>query len=63
MHGGTGDDQVTHAGQSRKGFSAAAQGHAQAGDLRQAAGHQGGLGIVAEAHAVTDPGTEGDDVF
>ena len=24
---------------------------------------QGGLGIVAEAHAVTDPGTEGDDVF
>ncbi len=36
---------------------------AQAGHLRQAAGHQQGLGVVPAAHAVAAAGAQGHDVF
>ena len=37
--------------------------HAQAGDLDQPAGDQGGLGVVAGRQAVEDAGGDGDDVL
>ena len=63
VHGGTGDDQVAHPGQAGEGVLPSAQGHPQAGHLRQPPGHQQGLGVVPTAHAVGAAGTQGDDVF
>ena len=34
MHGGAGDDQISNAGQSRKGLAFGAHGHPQTGDFR-----------------------------
>ena len=63
VHGSAGDDQVAHAGQTGKCGLLSAQRYAQPGDLRQTPGHEHGPGIIAKAHTVTDPRTEGDDVL
>jgi len=39
------------------------QGSAEPGDLRQPAGHQGGLGVVAKTQAVGNACAQGDNVF
>ena len=63
VHGGAGDNQVSHTGQSREGFPLGAQGETKPGCLRQAPGHEHGLCIVAEAAAVGNTGAQGNDVF
>ena len=51
------------AGEAGKGFAAAAAGYGEAGDFGDAAGHEGGGGVVAEADAGGDTGGDGDDVL
>ncbi len=63
MHGGTGHNEVADAGQSREGGLPGAQGDPQPGGFGEAPGHEHGLGVVAEAHAVHNSGAQGDDVF
>ena len=63
MHGGAGDDQVAHTGKPGEGFLFRTQRHAQSGGLRQATGHEHGLGVVPEAQTVGDTGAQGNDVF
>ena len=63
VHTGTGHDQVPHAGQSREGFGLTAHGNAQAGQLRVAAGDEGGLGVVAVAQAHGNAHRQRNDVF
>ena len=63
MHGGAGDDQVAHTGKPGKGFLFRTQRHAQTGGLRQATGHEHGLGVVPEAQTVGDTGAQSNDVF
>ena len=63
VHTGGGDDQIADAGQTRKGLHIAAHGHAQPGDLGNAAGDQGGTGVVAVAKAGGDANAQRDDVL
>ena len=63
MHAGGCHDQVPDAGQARKGVDVAAHGHAQAGDLGNAAGDQGRAGVVAVAKAGGDAHAQGDHVL
>ena len=63
VHAGAGDDQIAHAGQTRKGLGTAAHGHAQAAELGVAAGDEGGLGVVAVAQAHGNAHRQGNDVF
>lgn len=58
-----GREQVADAGEASEGRVLAARGPAQAPQFGQAAGHQGGLEVVAEAEAVGDPGGDRDDVL
>ncbi|MPM47765.1 hypothetical protein SDC9_94481 [bioreactor metagenome] len=60
---GAGHDQVADAAQTRKGLRLAAQRFAQPSHFGDAAGHQRGLGVVAELHAVDDAGGDGDHIF
>ena len=60
---GAGEDEVADAGEAGQGFAAAAAGHGEAGDLGDAAGDEGGGGVVAELEAGDDAGGEGDDVL
>ena len=60
---GAGEHQIAHAGEAGEGFAARAAGHGEARDLGNAAGDEGGGGVVTEAHAGGDPGGDGDDVF
>ena len=63
MHTGGSNDEVSDAGQARKGVDIAAHGHAQPGDLRNAAGDEGGAGVVAVAQARGDAHAQGDDIL
>ena len=63
VHTGGGNDQVADAGQTRKGLDIAAHGHAQPGDLGNAAGDQGGAGIIAVAKAGGDANAQRDNVL
>ena len=58
VHTGGRDDQVTDTGQTRKGVDVAAHGHAQPGDLGDAAGDKGRAGVVAVAKAGGDANTQ-----
>ena len=58
MHTGRRHDQVADAGQTRKGVDVAAHGHAQPGDLGNAAGDEGCAGVVAVAKAGGDANTQ-----
>ena len=60
---GAGEHQIAHAGEAGEGFAARAAGHGEARDLGNAAGDEGGGGVLTEAHAGSDPGGDGDDVF
>ena len=60
---GAGEDEVADAGEAGEGLAAAAAGDGEAGDLGDAAGDEGGGGVVAEVEAVDDAGGEGDDVL
>ena len=60
---GASEHQVADAGESGEGIAAAAAGYGEAGDFGDAAGHEGGGGVVAEADAGGDAGGDGDDVF
>ena len=60
---GAGEDQVADAGEAGEGFAAASAGYGEAGDLGDAAGDEGGGGVVAEADSGGDSGGDGDDVF
>ena len=60
---GAGEDQIADAGEAGERFAAAAAGYGEAGDLGDAAGDEGGGGVVAEADAGGDAGGDGDDVF
>ncbi len=59
----TGHHQVADAAQPLEGFPPPAHPHAEAHEFGEAAGHERGLGVVAEAKAVADPGGNGEDVF
>ena len=63
VHTGGGDDQIADTGQTRKGLDIAAHGHAQPGDLGNAAGDQSGAGVIAVAKAGGDADTQRDDVL
>ena len=63
MHTGGGHDQVTDAGQTGKGVDIAAHGHAQPGKLGNAAGDEGGTGVVAIAQAGGDAHAQRDDIL
>ena len=63
MHTGRGDDKVADARQTRERVDIAAHGHAQPGDLRDAAGNEGGAGIVPVAQAGGDAHAQRDDVL
>ena len=63
VHTGGGDDEVADAGQPGKGVDVAAHGYAQAGDLRNAAGDEGGAGVIAVAKAGGDAHAQSDDVL
>ena len=63
VHTGGGNDQVADTGQTRKGLDIAAHGHAQPGDLGNAAGDQGGAGVIAVAKAGGDANAQRDDVL
>ena len=58
MHTGCRHDQVADTGQTRKGVDVAAHGHAQPGDLGNAAGDEGCAGVVAVAKAGGDANTQ-----
>ena len=58
MHTGRRHDQVADAGQTRKGVDVAAHGHAQPGDLGNAAGDEGCAGVIAVAKAGGDANTQ-----
>ena len=58
MHTGRRHDQVADTGQTRKGVDVAAHGHAQPGDLGNAAGDEGCAGVVAVAKAGGDANTQ-----
>ena len=60
---GAGEHQVADAGEAGEGFAAAAAGHGEASDFRDAAGDEGGGGVVAEADSGGDPGGDGDYIF
>ena len=63
VHTGGGNDQVADTGQTRKGLDIAAHGHAQPGDLGNAAGDQGGAGVIAVAKAGGDANAQRDNVL
>ena len=63
VHTGGGNDQIADTGQTRKGLDIAAHGHAQPGDLGNAAGDQGGAGVIAVAKAGGDADTQRDNVL
>ena len=63
VHTGGRHDQVADAGQTRKGVDVAAHGHAQPGDLGNAAGDQGGAGVIAVAKAGGDANAQRDNVL
>lgn len=50
-------------GQTCESLRSAAQGGAQAGDLRQTTGDDEGTGVVPKTHTIGHPHTEGDDVL
>ncbi len=60
---GAGEDEVADAGETGEGLAAATAGDGEARHLGDAAGDEGGGGVVAEVEAVDDAGGEGDDVF
>ena len=60
---GAGEHQVADAGEAGEGFAAATAGDGEAGDFGNAAGDEGGGGVVAEADSGSDSGGDGDDVF
>ncbi len=60
---GAGEDKVAEAGEAGEGLAVASAGYGEAGDLGDAAGDDGGSGVMAEVEAVDDAGGEGDDVF
>ena len=60
---GTGEDEVAQAGEAGHGFSAPPGSDGEAGEFGQTAGDEGGQGVVAEVEAITDAGTDGDDVL
>jgi hypothetical protein len=60
---GAGEDEVADTGEAGEGFALAAAGDGEAGDFGDAAGDEGGGGVVAEADAGSDAGGDGDDVL
>ena len=56
-------DQVAHAGEAGERHRLASHRHTEAGDLGEAAGHDGGPRVVADAEALGDAGGDGDDVL
>jgi hypothetical protein len=60
---GAGEDQVADTGETGESFTAASAGDGEPGDLRNAAGDEGGGGVVAEADSGGDAGGDGDDVL
>ena len=63
VHTGCGDDQVANARQTRKGLNIAAHRHTQPGDLGNAAGDQGGAGVIAVTKAGGDTNAQRDNVL
>ena len=63
VFGEAGDDEVADAGEAEEGFGLAAEGDAEAGHFREAAGDEGGEGVVAESEAFGDAGGDGEDVL
>ena len=60
---GAGEDEIAEAGETGESLAVAAAGDGEAGDLGDAAGDDGGAGVVAEVEALNDSGGEGDDVL
>ena len=60
---GSGQNKVTHAGQTRKGQRAGSQGHAQSSDLGQTTGDQCGPWVMSHAQTLQDSGRDRNDVF
>ena len=58
-----GEHEVPEPGQAGEGLGAAPLRHRQPRHLGQAAGDEGGLGVLAVAEPVHDPGRDGDDVL
>src|SRR5207245_25329 len=58
-----GKNQVTHTGQPGHGLRLSTTGHSQAGDFSQAAGNQGGYGVVAKAQAAAHTCSDGNHVL
>lgn len=63
MHTGGGHDEVADTGQTCERVDIAAHRHAQTGDLGDAAGDEGGAGIIAVAEAGGDADAQRDDVL
>ncbi len=60
---GAGEDEVADAGEAGESLAAASAGYGEAGHLGDAAGDEGGGGVVAEVEAVDYAGGEGDDIL
>ncbi len=58
-----GDDEIAHAGKAHEGFPAASAGYADARHFRQAAGQQGGLGVISQVQPLAQSGPDGKDVL
>src|SRR5690554_6797655 len=60
---GAGEDQIAHPDQAEEGLAARAERLAQARDLGEPAGDQGGAGIEPEFEPVADTSRNGDHVL
>src|SRR5439155_23069329 len=60
---GARQDQVSQTGEAGEGPRPGAEGDAEARDLGQPPGQEGGPGVGAELEAVGDPGRDGHDVL
>jgi hypothetical protein len=60
---GAGDDQVAHAAEAGEGCRLAVERGSETTDFDEAAGDQGGPGVVAEAESVADADGDGDDIL
>ena len=58
-----GQNQVTHAGQARKGQWAGSQRYAQPGDLRQPPSDQRRAGVMSHSQTLKDSSRNRNDVF
>lgn len=63
VHAGAGHNQIADSRKAYKGLLLSAHLHAQAGDLSDSSGDQGGFCVVPIAQSVGDSSCQSDDVF